>query len=35
MAFVQSIGTDNMVLVEAWDTTKDFSAPKFAFKHSI
>ncbi len=34
-AFIQSIGVDNIVRVEAWDTTGDFSVTKFAFDHSI
>ena len=35
MTFVQSMGVDNILLVEAWDTTGDFSAPKFAFTYSV
>ena len=35
MTFVQSIGVDNILLVEAWDTTADFSTPDIAFTYSV
>ena len=35
MNFVQSMGEDNILLVEAWDTTGDFSTPDIAFNFSF
>ena len=35
MTFVQSMGVDNILLVEAWDTTGDFSTPDIAFNYSF
>ena len=35
MNFVQSMGVDNILLVEAWDTTGDFSTPDIAFNYSF
>lgn len=32
---MESVGADNIILVEAWDTNGDFSTPIFAFQHSL
>ena len=32
---MESIGADNIILVEAWDTNGDFSNPIVAFQHSV